>query len=134
MDGAWAAGSHAPSPVPVLSWTAAATWPTLVRTCRASDRELRSTGASDWTIIPCGGTVIPLSVVSCSGPASVKMSTFASAAWLLAFIRYTWMRPAVRCPGPANQKSVPGLLQAAVGRFVPAVCSTSRPWASAPLA
>src|SRR5580692_11018103 len=44
------------------------------------------------------------------------------------------MRPAVRCPGPLNQKSVPGLLQAAVGRFVPAVCSTSRPWASEPLA
>src|SRR5258707_11981181 len=44
------------------------------------------------------------------------------------------MRPAVRCPGPANQKSVPGLLQAAVGRFVPLVCSTSRPWASDPRA
>ena len=42
------------------------------------------------------------------------------------------MRPAVRCPGPLNQKSVLGLLQAAVGRFVPAVCSTSRPWASEP--
>ena len=37
------------------------------------------TGASDWTIIPCGGTVIPLSAVCCSGPASVKMSTLASA-------------------------------------------------------
>src|ERR1039458_9803100 len=44
------------------------------------------------------------------------------------------MRPAVRCPGPTNQKSVPGLLQAAVGTFVPLVCSTSRPWARDPLA
>src|ERR1700733_16231788 len=44
------------------------------------------------------------------------------------------MRPAVRCPGPLNQKSVLGLLQAAVGRSVPAVCSTSRPWASEPRA
>ncbi len=87
MAGAWAGGSHAPSPAPVLSWTAAATWPTLVRTCRVTDRELRSTGARDWTIIPCGGTVIPLSVVCCSGPASVNMSTFASAGWLPGFIR-----------------------------------------------
>ena len=44
------------------------------------------------------------------------------------------MRPAVCCPGPANQKSVPGLAQAAVGRFVPVVCSTSSPWARDPLA
>ena len=44
------------------------------------------------------------------------------------------MRPAVRCPGPTNQKSVPGLAQAAEGRFAPVVCSTSSPWASDPLA
>src|ERR1035438_5856310 len=44
------------------------------------------------------------------------------------------MRPAVRCPGPTNQKLVAGLVQAAVGRFAPLVCSTSRPCASDPLA
>ena len=76
-----------PSPAPVLSSTAAATWPTLVRTCRVSDRGLRSTVASDCTIIPWGGTEIPLSVVCCSGPASVKMSTSASAVSPLVFIR-----------------------------------------------
>ena len=77
---------------------------------------------------------MPVSVVSCSGPASVKTSTSASAAWPLAFIRYSWIRAAVRCPGPTNQKSVPGDPQAAVGRLPVVVCSTSSPCAIAPLA
>ena len=134
LAGAWAGGSQVPWPPPVLSWTAAATWPTLVRTCSEMARELRSVPASDWTIMPCGGTLIPVSVVSCSGPASVEMSTATSATWLPAFIRYSWIRPAVRWPGPVNQKLVPGLVQAAVGRLPALVCSASRPWASEPLA
>ena len=106
----------------------------LVRTCSDTDREFRSAGPSDWTTMLCGGTVIPVSVVSCSGPASVKMSTATSAGWLLTFIRYSRIRPAVCWPGPANQKSVPGLPQAAVGSPVPVVCSTSSPCASGPVA
>ena len=62
------------------------------------------------------------------------MSTATSATWLPAFIRYSWIRAAVRWPGPVNQKLVPGLVQAAVGRLPALVCSASRPWASAPLA
>ena len=84
--------------------------------------------------MPCGGTLIPVSVVSCSGPASVAMSTATSATWLPAFIRYSSIRPAVRWPGPVNQKLVPGLAQAAVGRLPAPVCSASRPCASEPLA
>jgi len=60
---------------------------------------------------PCGRDVIPLSAVCCSGPASVKMSTLASAAgrWGSSGRPGCARRSA---PRALNQKSVLGLLQA----------------------
>src|SRR5262245_22323471 len=44
------------------------------------------------------------------------------------------MLPAGTCPGPTNQKLVPGAPHCAVTRPPGPVCSTSRPWAIAPVA
>jgi hypothetical protein len=120
--------------VRVLSSTAATTWPTLVRTCSTAARDPRSSVVRDWTTMLCGATVMPVSGVLCSGPASVKASTFASAVWLPAFTRYSWMRARPCWPGPTNQKSVPGLSHRAAGMPSAPICSTSSPRAIDPLA
>jgi len=82
----------------------------------------------------CGGTAMPVSGLPCSGPASVEISTFAAAGWLPAFTRNSWMRATLCCPGPTNQKSVPGLSHRANGMPPALICSTSSPRAIDPLA
>src|SRR6266566_2366021 len=82
----------------------------------------------------CGATGIPISAPPCSGPASVEITTFASAAWLPGFSRNSWMRARLCWPAPTNQKSVPGLSHRADGMSPVATCSTSSPRAIDPLA
>src|SRR5450755_2143480 len=62
------------------------------------------------------------------------MSISASAGWLSAFMRYSCMLASPRCPGPTNQKSVPGLSQIAVGSPPAPVCSTASARAIDPVA
>src|SRR5262245_52651286 len=82
----------------------------------------------------CGATATPVSALPCSGPASVNAWTVTSAGWALTFIRKTWMCGAVKTPGPANQKSVPGLAQRSAARPLSLTCSASSPRAIAPVA
>src|SRR6202034_4310784 len=82
----------------------------------------------------CGGTMIPVSELPSSGPLSVSASTSASAAWLSVFIRYSSTWDAAAWPGPTNQKSVPGAGHWAVTSPPDPACSTSSPWAMAPVA
>src|SRR6266496_3625401 len=129
------AGSHAPGvPAVLLCLSAATSRPTLVRTCSATTLDPCTSLARDCTSRPWAGTAIPVSIVPSSGPLSVKMSTSASAGWLSAFIRYSCRPATACCPGPTNQKSVPGPPQAAVGRPPPPVCSTSSAPAIDPVA
>src|SRR5450755_2443619 len=62
------------------------------------------------------------------------MSISASAGWPSVFIRYSCMLASPRGPGPTNQKSVPGLLQSAVGSPPAPVCSTASARAIDPVA
>src|SRR5215469_5016246 len=136
--GAGNGGSQPPAwPANLLSRTAATTWPTVVLTFSAMMPEPCSRPSSDWTTMPCGGTVMPLSALpSTGGPlaASVTAWTCASAGVLPVFVRYSSIVAADFCPGPANQKFVPGAPHWAVTSPPGPVCSTSRPCASAPVA
>src|ERR1022692_3591028 len=135
LAGGWLAGSHAPGwRALLLSRIAATSRPTLVRTCSATTLDPCTSLARDCTSRPWAGTETPVSVLPSSGPLSVKMSTSASAGWLSAFIRYSCMLAAACCPGPTNQKSVPGLLQTAAGSPPDPVCSTSSARAIDPVA
>src|SRR6185437_4852556 len=60
--------------------------------------------------------------------------TWTSAGSLSVFIRYISISDADVALGPMNQKSVPGPWHCAVTSPLGLVCSTSRPWAMAPLA
>src|SRR5215472_3288275 len=82
----------------------------------------------------CGATAMPMSAFPCSGPASVEISTFASAGWFPGFSRNSWRRARLCPPGPTNQKSVPGVSHRADGMSPAATCSTSSPRAIDPLA
>ncbi len=66
------AGSQAPvRAAPLVSSTAATTCPTLVRTFSATIRVPCSIFSRDWVTMVCGATATPVSVLPCSGPASV---------------------------------------------------------------
>ena len=65
-------GSQVPlCAAPVVSSTAATTCPTLVRTFRATIRVPCSIFSRDWVTMACGATATPVSLLPCSGPASV---------------------------------------------------------------
>ena len=118
----------------MVSRTAADTRPTLVVTFSDITRVPFSSPARDCTTMPCGGTEMPESVPPSTGPLSVRIWTDASAGWLSVFIRYSRMSPTGRCPGPTNQKSVPGPWHCAVPIPLALVCSASSPRAREPLA
>src|SRR6516225_2912626 len=134
VPGAPDTGSQAPACPERVSRTAATTCPTLVRTRRATTRVPCSILSRDWRTMLCGATAMPVSVLPCSGPASVNAWTVASAGCPLTFIRKTWMCGAVKTPGPTNQKSVPGPAQRAAARPLSLTCSASSPRAIAPVA
>src|SRR5258708_37932457 len=134
VAGCGAGGSQTPGlPVLSVSLMAATTLPTLVVMCNAA-------ALADWTslsrfctTIACGGTTMPESAAPSSGPLSVWTATCASAATLSVLIRYNSVCSFVAA-GPTNQKSEPGAWHRAVGCPVGPSCSTSNPWASAPVA
>src|SRR5580700_6086935 len=136
VAGGWVAGSQPPGslPLPVVCRTATATWPTLVLTCSDRAWEPRRRVPRDWVTRLSGGTMMPVSEAPSRGPLSVRASTSASAGWLPVFIRYTSRWAAVVLPGPMNQKWVPGARHCRVTRPSGPACSTSRPWAMAPVA
>ena len=71
--GGWLTGNQEPLSVPfLLSLTAATTRPTLVLTCSASTLDDCTRPVSDWVTMLCGGTVMPLSALSSSGPPLVR--------------------------------------------------------------
>jgi len=88
VAGAEVGGSQAPGSVGrLLSCSAATTRPALALTCSAMTVDPRMSLARDWTTMPCGGTVIPISEPASRGMPSVRALTCTSAGWLSTFIR-----------------------------------------------